>query len=114
MINSRVLPPGADVRTLDRPIKCSTVGGIHTITKTVRIRDLVFPEFDRSKTVYGKSVLIFDNDSCPHDVIVGRDFLEDLGLVLSFEDGNMKWMDRFVPMKLPRHWDNSLNWFLVY
>ena len=95
----------------DKTIKpCTTVAGTFNANKTVKIRDGIFPELDRSRRIYGKTVTVFDSPNCPHDIILGRDFLSELEIIIDFKNYQVKWIDRHVSFKTKDHWGNHTNW----
>ena len=81
MINKRVVPPEATIVESQKRYEVETANGKFNANKFVHLRDLYFPEFDKSKRIYGKRVQIFDNPNSSHDIILGRDYLLDLGFV---------------------------------
>ena len=85
MLNSRALPKGAEVTVLSNTKQCTTIAGTFNANKTVKCREGMLPEFDRHKQVYGTTMTIFDAPDCPHDIIIGRDMLYDLGVTLNFK-----------------------------
>lgn len=113
MIHQRVLPSGADVRTSATSKPCTTIAGNFNANKTVKIRDVFLPEFNNSKRIYGGIVTVFDIKDCPYDVILGREFLTELGITIDFNNLNVKWEDDAIPMKHPQHWHNHTNWTLA-
>jgi hypothetical protein len=113
LLNSRALPPGASVSTIDsKPY--STVAGTFLANKSVKLRTFVLPEFDSNKQIYGCTASVFDQPSCPHDIILGRDILGDIGFDILFSQGVCKWMGKTVLMKAPGHWDHPTNVTLAF
>ena len=112
MINKRVLPPEAQIITKQDQI-VQTANGSFNANKFVKIRDLFLPEFDKSKRIYGKTLQIFDNPNSSHDIILGRDYLLDLGIVVDFEKKMVRWDRDIVPMKDSQHWQHHTNWTLA-
>ena len=107
LINSRCLPPGA-VPTVNAKAKLKTIAGDFMTNRNVTLRDLKLTEFDKSKVIDEQSAYVFDEPSqC--DMILGRDFLNGIGLEMSFKTNSMKWMDIVVDMKSPGHWSNESN-----
>ena len=87
--------------------------GTFNANVTTHLRGGILPEFDRYKSIYGVTAIVFDAPDCPHDVIMGRDLLNDLKMELNFNQGHIKWMDKIALMKKPNHWQNHTNWSLA-
>ena len=43
--------------------------------QVVTLRDLHLPEFDKNRRIAQQKALIFDNDNCQYDMILGTNFL---------------------------------------
>lgn len=106
LVHERVLPPGCDRLQLENVSNCQTAAGNFQFTEKTRLRDCVFPEFDKSKRVYGTNAMIF-NSPCSYDVILGRDFLRDIGLKMDFARNVMEWMGQEVTMKSRDYWHDQ-------
>ena len=113
MIHARSIPQGAMVKVNSTAKPCATVSGSFNANKTVELRDGLFPEFDRHRRIYGKTVTVFDAPNCPHDIILGRDFLDELGIVIDFQNHQVRWIDKIISMKYKNHWQNHTNWTLA-
>ena len=46
----------------------------------VNLRDICLPEFDKDRIISQQLALIFDNDSCGYDMIIGTNFLSNTGI----------------------------------
>mmetsp|Transcript_1730 Transcript_1730/g.3805 ORF Transcript_1730/g.3805 Transcript_1730/m.3805 type:complete len:311 (+) Transcript_1730:1006-1938(+) len=114
MIHERCIPKGATVTVLQNVKPCTTVSGTFNANKIVEVRDGILPEFDRHRRILGKELTVFDSPTCPHDVILGRDFLDELGINIDFANHHVKWLDKFVSMKTKQHWQNHTNWTLAF
>lgn len=114
MVNARALPKGAKVKTLPNAKACTTVAGTFNANKTCQLRDFILPEFNRNRRHYGVTATVFDSPTCPHDVIIGRDLLHDLGIVLDFSNRYIKWRENVVSFKHFEHWKNHTNWALAF
>lgn len=113
-VQARALPEGCEVIIDEKSTPMVTVAGIFNGNKKVKLRDGVFPEFDRHRRFYGTTATVIDQPDCPHDVIIGRDLLSDLGLIIDFEHHRVKWLDKQIPMKLHNHWGLHTNWSLAF
>ena len=98
LIHSSALPLNTHLFSLPHEEQCQTVAGTFTTSKTVRLRDIRLPEFDKNKRIHGVIARVFDAP-CNYDVILGRDLLMDLGLVINFKTKIVKWMDHEIPMR---------------
>jgi hypothetical protein len=58
MIHARSIPQGAMVKVNSTAKPCATVSGSFNANKTVELRDGLFPEFDRHRRIYGKTVIV--------------------------------------------------------
>jgi hypothetical protein len=113
MIHSSCLPVGMSTHLLPSMVKCQTIAGTLDSSCTVRLREILLPEwFDKTKIIYGKKAHVFDA-KCNYDVILGRDVLSDIGLILNFETNTVKWMDREITMKPRNHWKDHENIFAL-
>ncbi|CAJ1945734.1 unnamed protein product [Cylindrotheca closterium] len=94
------------VNTTAKP--CATVSGSFNANKTVELRDGLFPEFDRHWRIYGKTVTVFDAPNS-HDIILGCDFLDELGIVIDFQNHQVRWINKIISIKSKPHWQNHTN-----
>lgn len=109
LIHESVLPLGATKIAIEQGLQnCQTAAGDFNVTHKTRIHNCILPEFDRSKRIYGTTAMIF-NAACSYDIIIGRDFLRDIGVVLNFKSNLMHWMDNEVKMKPRDFWQKQSN-----
>ena len=114
MIHSRALPPDATVK-IDKNVKpCTTVSGTYNANRSVKLRDGIFPEFDKHRRIYGLTATVFDEKTCPYDIIIGRDLLKDLGIIIDFTNHHVKWMENFIFMKPRTHFQHHTNYTAVF
>jgi hypothetical protein len=111
-LNSRCLPKGATPSLLKNPLHGITAAGRLTANRMVSLKDIVLPEFSRSKKIDQQRAYVFDSDS-HYDIVFGRDFLINIGLDTCFSTKTTKWMDKEIPMKSPRFWDDSHSTYLA-
>lgn len=97
LIHRSVLPIKARLMQAEMN-SCATAAGTFQVKDKVRLRKCFLPEFDKTKRIYGINAGVFDAP-CNYDVILGRDFLSDIGIKMDFETRTMQWMDRTVNMK---------------
>jgi hypothetical protein len=54
------------------------------------MRDVRLPEFDKNRCITQQTCLVFDNDSCNYDIILGTNFLTKVGIKLNYEENQME------------------------
>jgi len=106
--SSRCLPPGACPTLLPSSVSGSTLAGLLTSNRTVRLQEVLFPEFTKSKRFSGTEAFVFDGP-CPYDVILGSIDQRRIGINLQYSTGIMQWYDIEIPMKEPGTWNNRIN-----
>ena len=72
---------------------------------TVGVINIRLPEFSKERKVDGWNLQIFDSSTCQYDMIIGRDFMTDIGIDNSFSTNTIQWIDRSIKMKSPHHCD---------
>ena len=77
----------------------NTLAGKKTAQKVVTLRDIRLPEFDKNKRISQQRALIFNNDNCRYDIILGTKFQSKAGIKLDYEEGTMSWYDSSLPMR---------------
>ena len=65
----------------------------------VTVDSMTFPEFFRTRKLMKVEARVF-HTPCRYDTILGREVLKEMGIVLNFKTGTMKWDESIVPMKL--------------
>ena len=65
---------------------------------SVTMERLVFPEFFKTRVIDKLEAKVFHTD-CRYDAIIGRDMLDEMGLILDFKNTKMSWDDCHVPMR---------------
>ena len=78
------------VRTLSGKLKSQQV---------VTMRDLHLPEFDKNRRITQQKCLVFDNDNCNYNIILGANFLLKTGIVLDYDKEEMWWYDCVLPLR---------------
>ena len=114
MIHSRSLPKDATVKVDSNVKPCTTVSGTYNANRSVRLRDGIFPEFDKHRRIYGVKAMVFDEPTCPYDIILGRDLLDDLGIVIDFKNHHVKWMENYIFMKPKTHFHHHTSYTSVF
>ncbi len=59
----------------------------------VVLHNLRLPELDKNRNVDQQKALMFDADSCKHDVILGADFLSKTGIDMKYSTGAIECFD---------------------
>ena len=103
VIHSSCLPVGATPVVMTEKRKLETIAGSFDSTRSVFLRDIVLPEFDKTRHVDGVGAFVFDTP-CRYNMILGRDFLSKAGIKLDFQFGVIQWMESMIPMKEISHW----------
>ena len=74
LIHSRCLPKGCSpIVNQTGTQSLQTIAGSFVSNRKVYIKELVLPEFDKTKRIDGIEAFVFDSP-CNYDVILGRDF----------------------------------------
>ena len=73
-IHASCLPPGATPTLLPTIMSGLTLAGPLQSNQSVRLKDIILPEFANDHRIDGVTALVFDTP-CPYDVIFGSDLL---------------------------------------
>ena len=98
MFNKRALPFGATTFKTQK-IKTTTTQGTYNCDEAVVLSNLSLPEFVNGWKITNLSAQVFNSENCPYDIILGRDFMDGIGLDIQFSTGSIKWLDTIVDMK---------------
>ena len=85
---------------------CETMAGTFQVKEFVKMRECMLPEFDKTKRIQGQEAMVFDAQ-CNYEVILGRDFLREVGIKMDFETGKVTWLDRTIDMKPRASWEQK-------
>ena len=96
LIHERVMPQGISLSNETSQL-IHTIAGTYSSHASVMLYDLILPEFNRSAHILQQKCQVF-NGLCTFDVILGRDFLRQVGLTIDFVNNTMSCMDMIVPM----------------
>ena len=77
-----------------------TLVGTFTIADTVTLNDIRLPEFDKNRRIEEQKALVFDTTCC-YDIILGTDFLSNVGINIHYETGFMEWYECILPLRDP-------------
>ena len=96
--NIKSLPPGTVPKKVEAATS-STLAGDMKSNLQVKLEDITFPEFFKSRRLCTLDARVFTAE-CRYDAIIGRDVLRDIGLILDFKKNTMTWDEVHVPMKV--------------
>ena len=65
--------------------------------QVVTLRDIRLPEFDKNGRIVQQKALVFDNDNCQYDMILGTNFLSKTGIKLDYDCGIMLFLQQHTP-----------------
>jgi hypothetical protein len=99
MINRKCLPRNCQTCKISNSRKIGTLASSYTSSEMVVLRNLRLPELYKNRNMDQQKALIFDADSCRHDVILGADFLSKTGIDVKFSTGTMEWFDNELPLR---------------
>ena len=96
-ISRSKLPPY--IRTYHvAPITNQTLAGTFTANEEVKLYKILLPEFHKTRRIQTLTARIFDH-GCRYDMILGRNLMNDLGIVLHFNTKSMAWDGSIVTMR---------------
>ena len=96
-ISRSKLPPY--IRTYHvAPITNQTLAGTFTANEEVKLYNILLPEFHKTRCIQTLTARIFDH-GCRYDMILGRNLMNDLGIVLDFNTKSMAWDGSIVTMR---------------
>ena len=101
LIKKSCLPKGASTTEISKSKSVTTLGGKLKSQHVVTLRDIRMPEFDKNRRISQQKCLVFDNDDCNYDIILGTNFLTKAGIKLDYENQQMLWFDTTLPLRPP-------------
>ena len=99
LIKRSSLPNGVVLKDLSTGKMIKTLSGQVMAQQVVTLRDIRLPEFDKNRRIEQQKALVFDNDNCRYDMILGTNFLSKTGIKLDYDRGEMVWYDCTLPMR---------------
>ena len=106
MIHRGSLPRSCQPYSLTETIRSNTTAGTFNTDSWVSLNDVVLPEFDRNKHIPHHHALVFDGN-VRYDLILGRDFLNKIGIRLHHDTDEMEWLGTKVEMKSHTQMSNT-------
>ncbi len=68
----------------------NTLAGSYQLSAMVVMRNLRMPELDKNRNVEQQKALIFESDICKYDVILGANFLTEIGIDVKYSIGSIE------------------------
>ena len=84
LIKRSCLPRNCKTKSLTSRRQVATLAGklLSKEVVIVTLRDIRLPEFDKNRQIDEHKCLVFDNDNCNYDIILGTQFLSKTGIKL--------------------------------
>ena len=95
--NGKSLPKGC-VPQRGKTVSSTTLAGDMQTNLIAKLEGITFPEFFKTRKIDSVEARVFHAD-CRYDAIIGRDLLEEMGLILDFKNSKMSWDECHVPMR---------------
>ena len=96
-INSAVIPENTQGITVSETMN-QTLAGTFLSNQELSLFNAILPKFRRSQHINQITTKIFHR-KCRHDMIIGRDLLNELGIVLDFNDKTIMWEKAQITMR---------------
>ena len=79
-------------------VTSQTLAGTFTSNQEIQLEQVMLPEFLKTRKVDHVQAKIFTTP-CQYDMILGRDLLNDLGIILDFKNKSMECDQAQIPMQ---------------
>ena len=96
-INSTVIPENTQGITVSETTN-QTLAGTFSANNELTLYNAILPEFYRSRHM-NKITMKICHQECRYDMIIGRDLLNELGIVLNFNDKTITWEKAQIIMR---------------
>ena len=80
------------------PVTNQTLARSFTANEKIKLHNILLPEFHKTRCIQTLTAKIFDN-GCRYDMILGRNLMNDLGIILDFNNKSMVWDGSTVTMR---------------
>ena len=80
------------------PVTNQTLAGNFTANEQVKLHDILLPEFHKARCLQTLTAKVFDN-RCHYDMILGWNLMNELGIMLDFNNKSMAWDGSTVAMR---------------
>jgi len=85
--------------------KWSTASGPMTTNKKTKLQ-FMLPELSETKLIEWKMHVV-DSKTMNYDIILGRDILEQLGIIIDFKEKQITWEEISIPMRTKEAFENE-------
>jgi hypothetical protein len=99
LIKKSSLPTGVVLKEHSTSKNIKTLFGQVMAQQVVTLHDIRLPEFDKNRQISRQQALVFNNNNCRYDMILGTNFLSQTGIKLDYDCGKMLWYDSMLPMR---------------
>ena len=96
-ISRAKIPPAITTNKIPA-VTNQTLAGNFTSNESITLKNVLLPEFHRTRRLDALQAKIFDQ-TCRYDMILGRNLMNDLGIVLNFDSKYMEWDKATVAMR---------------
>jgi hypothetical protein len=107
MIKRSAQPKGIITKLLGDTKLVRTLAGCLKMQEVIAMQDIILPEFYKSRRINKQKVLVFDNDSVKHNIILGTNFFSKTEIKLNYSEGNIEWFDCSIPLCPPGGLDSN-------
>lgn len=108
MINRRALPQNIKVAALEKMVHVNTTQGTLNASESVTLSKIYLPAFSGTRYIGKTEALVFDAPNVRYDVIFGRSFLRQLGMILDFNTLSVTWKDfGTIPFQSPSSFNDA-------
>ena len=95
-----------------------TLSGQAMAQQVITLRDIRLPEFDKNQRISQQKALVFDNNNCRYDMILGTNFISKIGIKLDYNQGELLWYDSMLPMRprrglMSEDFDHMENYYFI-
>ena len=94
LINKRSIPKGAVASRSAKKHTTTTASGNFDSSLSVGVQDIRLPEFSNVRRIEGWNLRVFNSTACQYDMILGRDFMQHIGIDNFFSTDTIQWIDR--------------------
>ena len=85
LIKKSSVPRGVILKDLSNGKCIETLSGQVMAQQVVTLHDLRLPEFDKNRRIAQQKALVFNNNNCRYDMILGTNFLSKTGIKLDYD-----------------------------
>jgi len=105
------LPTNIVPKVLQSSIHSNTIMGQQEIKTYIELKDIVLPEFSCTCKIENAKAYVIDSRHCNYDIIIGRDFMRNNKIDISFKTSTVSWLDNHIVMKPNQFWNQKINWY---